>query len=129
PDLVAEARDDFARSRARLRSGVPIEERDYAEVEDAGNRLLELAATATEERDIRVSAERLLPSREAACVDLIVPDAVDDGLARELARARANEKTFAARLERRYAYDLISRNCVSAIFETVGSAGTGLGEH
>jgi hypothetical protein len=126
PDLIAEAREEFTRARAPLRSGARIEERDYADVEAAGNRLLELDRAVAGERELRVSAEALLPSQEAAWADLVVPDVTDERLARELERARTTEKIFNARLERRYAYDLISHNCVSEIFETVRSAGVGL---
>jgi len=127
-DLLAEAREEFARARVLLRSGKEIEEHDYADVEAAGNRLLELEAAVTEERDMRVSAEALLPSRDAAWTDLVVPDVPDDELARDLMRAKTMETLFATRLERRYAYDLFSHNCVSEVFETIGSAGAGLGE-
>src|SRR5437016_10130906 len=126
PDLLAEAREELTRARARLRSGVPIEERDYADVEAAANRLLELDAAANGQRDLRVSAE-LLASRDAVWADLVVPDLPEDELAVDLARAKTRATRFAAQLERRYAYDLFSHNCVSEIFETVGVSGAGPG--
>lgn len=126
-DLLAEAGDEFARARMRLRSAASIEERDYAEVEAAGNRLLELDVAAREKRDLRVSETALPPSRTAAWGNLVVPDVDDAQLVRDLTQAKAVERLFATRLERRYAYDLFSRNCVSEIFETVGSAEAALG--
>ena len=126
PDLLAEAREELTRARARLRSGVPIEERDYADVEAAANRLLELDAAANGQRRLRVS-EELLPSRDAPWADLVVPAVPEDELAVDLARAKTRARRFAAQLERRYAYDLFSHNCVSEIFATVGVSGAGLG--
>jgi hypothetical protein len=122
-ELLGDAREDLARVRGHLRSEAPLDERGYAEVEDAGNRVLELETALAEERDVRVSAGPLVPSREAAWPVAIVPDVTED----DLVRARAAETRFSARLERRYAYDLVSHNCVSEIFRTVGSAATGLG--
>ena len=95
-------------------------------MEAAANRLLELDAAANGQRDLRVSAE-LLASRDAVWADLVVPDLPEDELAVDLARAKTKARRFAAQLERRYAYDLFSHNCVSEIFETVGVSGAGLG--
>src|SRR5262249_44491313 len=41
-DLIEEADDELARVRLRLRAATPLAEADYAAVEDAGNRVLEL---------------------------------------------------------------------------------------
>jgi hypothetical protein len=119
--LVTEAREELATARGRLRAGRPIDEADYAGVEDAGNRLLELEAAVRDRRGLRVSAERLVPSREAHWADLVDPEMTDGEMERGLRRANDTARRFATELERRYAYDLFSRNCVSEIFATVGA--------
>jgi len=125
--LGAEARDELVRVRAELRGGEAIGEARFAELESAGNRVLELEAAIAQERDLRVSSGPLLPSRDAPWPDPIVSEVTDDDLARGLAQARATEGRFADQLQRRNGYDLITRNCVTEIFRTVEGAGVDLG--
>jgi hypothetical protein len=53
----------------------------------------------------------------------VVPDVGTDDLADAATRARGAEEHFAERLQRRYGYDLITRNCVSEIFRTMDAPG------
>ena len=122
--LRADARDDFARARARLRATDGIGERDLAKLEAAGNRLLELDRAATEAGDVRLWSAALLPSLEAPWSALVVPDVPTEDLVSGLAWARAAERRFSDRLARAFRYDLFTRNCVSEIFRTVDTAGT-----
>jgi hypothetical protein len=122
-DLRAEARDDFARARDRLRAADRVDEAGFAELEATGNRVMELDAALTEERDLRVPSRPLVPSRDAAWSDLPVPDVGIDDLADALKRTSEAEERFAERLQHRYGYDLITRNCVSELFRTVDAAG------
>ena len=118
-DLRAEADADLARARAHVRASDALDEAAFADLEAAGNRRLELDAALVEDRDLRVAARALVPSRDAPWADLPVPD-VGAG---DLAAARAAEARFAEWLERRYGYDLVTRNCVSEIFRTVEASG------
>ncbi|HLK12138.1 MAG TPA: hypothetical protein VKW76_12235 [Candidatus Binatia bacterium] len=127
--LLADARDEFTRARACLRAAGGIGEVDFTNLEDAGNRLLELQMALAQGRDLRVWSARLVPSRVAPAPDVIVPDVPTDTLVRALSRARAAERGFVRRLERDYRYDLVSRNCVSEIFRTVDAAGAEPGRH
>jgi hypothetical protein len=128
-DLRAEAREDFARARARLAATDAIDEAGFAEVESAGNHLLELKAAVAEDRALRVSTGLLVPSHDAAWSVPLRPEIGDDELALGLARATAAERRFAERLHARYGYDLVRRNCVSEIFRTVEAAGAEPGGH
>jgi hypothetical protein len=49
----------------------------------------------------------------------------DAVLARALVTSRAAERRQRARLEKQYGYDLVRRNCVTALFETLADAGVG----
>jgi hypothetical protein len=126
--LRADARDAFVRARARLHTADVVDEARFAGIESAGNRLLELDA-ASDTRDLRVASGSLVPSREAAGTALVPPDASDDELERALAETQTAERLFAERLERRYSYDLITRNCASEIFRTVDAANADPGGH
>jgi hypothetical protein len=125
--LRAEARDEL--SRAQLATGDETDEAGFAELEGAGNRLLELDAALAEDRDLRVSPGSLVPSRDAPWSELVLPDVSEDDLSRRIAQTRAAETLFAGRLRERYGYDLIRRNCVSEIFRTVDAAGAEPGGH
>jgi len=118
-DLRGEADGDLARARARMRAAEALDEAAFADLEAAGNRRLELDAALAEDRDLRVASRALVPSRDAPWADLPVPDVGAD----DLAAARAAEAHFAEWLERRYGYDLVTRNCVSEIFRTVEASG------
>src|SRR5262249_28814121 len=118
----ADAQDALSRARARLAGADAGDEAAFAQLETAGNRLLKLEAARAENRALRVASGTLVPSRDAEWKDLVLPDAGDEELAWRLARTRIAEGVFAARLEQRYRYDLLGRNCASEIFRTVDAA-------
>jgi hypothetical protein len=123
--LLDEARDDFAAARLRIdarsasRPGFP--ERDFVELEAAGNRLGEIAA-ADGSRAMRLESGLRLPSREAVLAVPPLPPMALDELDGELTRAREREEAYEAELRRLYGYDLIGRNCVTEIFRTIDAA-------
>jgi hypothetical protein len=127
--LRADARDEFTHARERLDVGEALDEQRFSAIESAGNRLLELDAALTQDRDLRVSSDALVPSREVLWSEPTLPAATEDDLTRRLAETGDAEKAFAERLYQRYGYDLITRNCVSEIFRTVDAAGTDPGGH
>src|SRR5262249_8955639 len=100
---------------------------DLAAVEEAGNRLLELRAAVAEDRDLRVSADPLVPSRGAPWPDVVVPDVTAEELGESLTRVTAAERRFADHLDRRCGYNLVTHNCVSELFQTVDTAHVELG--
>ena len=124
--LLAEARTELASARARVRGPGDVGEEALAALEAAANRVLELEA-ATRGSALRLSADPLLPSREAEWSELVVPDVADADLARAVTRAGAVERGYEAELQGRYGYDLLTRNCVSELLATVERAGVDLG--
>ena len=128
-DLLDEAHAELAAARARLTSGGTLREADFARFESASNRFNELYRGIGEQLDVRVQAGLLLPSRAARRSDLILPMRSVTELQQDLAAAQARERAIEQELHQRYAYNLITRNCVSEIFRglngALAEAGTG----
>jgi hypothetical protein len=120
PDLLAEAEEQFEATRTLATARAPLREADLAELEAAGNRLLELHAAAHSQGDLRVFTGRSLPSRSAA-VAVPMSHLDSDELATSRAQARANVAAYTSALQREYGYNLVARNCVSELFATIGS--------
>jgi len=121
--LLDEARRDFTAARVRL---VPRAESDglfpelaFATLEQAGNRLIEIAGALDGTRAMRLPFGLGVPARRARVDDLPDPLAASDALARALEQARAREDAHAAQLEARDGYNVVTRNCVTEIFRTI----------
>jgi hypothetical protein len=121
--LLDEARRDFMAARVRL---VPRAESDglfpelaFATLEQAGNRLIEIAGALDGTRAMRLPFGLGVPARRARVDDLPDPLAASDALARALEQARAREDAHAAQLEARDGYNVVTRNCVTEIFRTI----------
>jgi hypothetical protein len=121
-DLLDEARGELDSARSRLTSGEPLREGDMTRLETAGNRFNELFRGLTEFRDVRVQSGLLLPSRVARRTDLILPVRSAADLEQDLGVAQQRERTSAQELQQRYAYNLITRNCVSEVFHGLNDA-------
>lgn len=122
PELVDEAREDVERARARLRAADEPGEAEFADLEAAGNRLLAVWSAASRGEALRVHPGRLLPSREAVRSDLTVPALNEAELVTALAGAGERAAAYAERLQRLYAYNLVTGNCVSALFRGINGA-------
>ena len=121
-DLVDEAHAELDAARGLRTGGKPLREADYTRLESASNRFIELYRGITEQRGVRVQSGLLLPSRAAQRSDLIIPARSTAELQQDLAAAQARERATAHDLQQRYAYNLITRNCVSEIFRGLNSA-------
>ena len=126
PELAGEARAQLAAARSRFLAGPGWDEASYRELEEAGNRFLELrAATAgtgrSGARTLRVEAGPLVPRGEVRVVGLPAPgDATP--FAERLAESRAAAARYREALGRVVGYDLLRRNCVTEIFRTLEAA-------
>src|SRR5262245_10609770 len=121
--LLDEARRDFAAARVRL---APRAEADglfpelaFATLEQAGNRLIEIAGALEGARAMRLPFGLGVPARRARLDDLPDPLAASDALVRALEQARVREDAHAALLEARDGYNVVTRNCVTEIFRTI----------
>jgi hypothetical protein len=126
PSLLAEAEAQLAAARARFLASPGWDEASFQELEEAGNRFLELrAATArsggSAGGSLRVEAGPLVPRGEARVVGLPAPGDPTP-LAERLAESRAAASRYREALGRVVGYDLFRRNCVTEIFRTLEAA-------
>ena len=130
PDLLAavlrDARADLDTARARVlrgwAAGDGFRELDFAELEAAGNRLLEALRARHDGQDLRLASGRQAPSRSAALTTVVVPARAGETLDDQLAVAMAREADYRERLQRVYGYQLVTRNCVTEIFREIDRA-------
>jgi hypothetical protein len=121
-ELRQHARGEFLDARASTLPATELRERDYNRLEDAANRYLEVRRGLDEGRDVRVYGERLIPHVEIDPPEPLLPDLDGDELLAAHGLARTRERATAQALDALYRYDLIHRNCVSEIFETINTA-------
>jgi hypothetical protein len=122
--LLREARTDFAAARARAlapgRAG--FREQDFAELEEAGNRLIESLRARHQGGDLRLAPGRRAPARRAPLAEVIVPLAAAAALDEAADAAVVREADYAGRLQNLYGYHLLTRNCVTEIFREIDRA-------
>ena len=127
---LAEIREDnrlqFEMAHESLLEAVDVRDEfpeiDYARLESAANRWLEVSQALDEGRPLRVQAGVLLPARPGLTPARRVPSYKGVGLARAAETAAREEARLAAALERDYPYNLVTRNCVSEIFRELDAA-------
>jgi hypothetical protein len=110
---------DFSASRSHFFETREPHERDFARLEDAGNRYLEVQRGLSEGRAIRLHADRLIPSRGAVGLDLPLPELDREAVRRAESAAAERERIHQKRLRDVFGYQLITHNCVSEIFATI----------
>ena len=97
-------------------------EADYARLEAAANRWLELSQALDDGRPLRVHQGVLLPARPGLPPATWMPRYDRARLAQSLETVAGEEARLQVALERDYPYNLITRNCVSEIFREVDIA-------
>ena len=136
-ELSVEARRVLRRVRSRMPAadepggepdepGEPDElgEPFYSELEDAANRFIEFQRGVRDGGDVRVHGEHLVPEGRGELVDPLLPRLAAGVAATALTRADARAETQAASLREVYGYNLITRNCVTALFDTIDPTAT-----
>jgi hypothetical protein len=111
----------YRRARARILGRGSVDEPRYNRLEELGARHLEYRAEALGGRPAREARGRLVPERGRALEPLEV-DHTRTELVRALGHARRAERQARERLRERYAYDLLSNNCATAIARVLGEA-------
>jgi hypothetical protein len=118
-ELLDWTRRDFSVSRSHFFETREPHERDFARLEDATNRYLEVQRGLSEGRAIRLHADRLIPSRGAVGLDLPLPE-LDRAAAQGAESAAAErQRIHVKRMRDVFGYQLITHNCVSEIFATI----------
>ena len=135
--VLRENHREFEAARAGLRGRDEPDELAWERLEERSNRYWELLRVAPGGGPIRVAKGHLVPLRARRFPipsELLVEGAVEEK--QRLAAAR-RERDYARGLQRLYRYGLITRNCATALFETLGDgfggsvarAETALGGH
>jgi hypothetical protein len=119
-DVVAEirraAREDLRRGRAVLDES----EAAWSHLEEILSRLVELDRAADWRRDLRLARGALVPARSGVLRVAIAPPVAErEGLERAADRVRERERKYGRALDALYGYRLLTRNCVSELFQTM----------
>lgn len=123
PELLAEALAQLERSRARLRRAEAPTELLFERFEERANRYHELLRATRGDDGLRIQRGHLTPSRAAV---FLLPSPGHTEAVRErkaaFGRVREREDAYADGLAELYGYQLLTRNCVSALFETLNDS-------
>ncbi len=120
--VLAENRRQLEVSLAYFRNLAQPDELAWERLEERSNRYLELSKAFRESGRLRVAKGHLVPTHarmHPLPVELVGGVHVSS---ERLARAREREKDYASRMRELYRYELVTRNCVTAIFETLNES-------
>lgn len=120
PLLLATARDELAAARRAL-VRAPDDETTLTALEAAVNRYVELYGAVHAARPLRLARGALLPAgsaERAAPATVAAQAGARDAAERADRRARA----YRDELRHAYGYELLTRNCVSEIFQEIAAA-------
>lgn len=120
-ELEERTRIEVDAAWTRLLRAEEILEPDYAWLESAANRHLEIARGLAEGRGIRLYSGRLQPRGVATGSNLPRPVLSTRLLRRADAAARSRESAHTDRLRQAFGYDLLDRNCATEIFTTLAA--------
>jgi hypothetical protein len=113
------ARADLERARAAIGPG----EMAWSHLEEILSRLVELDRAAVAGRDLRLARGALVPARPGLLRIALVPTAGEhERLERASDRAGQREREYSDALDALYGYRLLTRNCVTELFQTVNDA-------
>ncbi len=112
------SRSRFLEAKAAMAFDHPMDEWDYAQLEQAANRLFENGNALRDGRQPRWHTLGTMPSRSAKAVP-ILPGLDKAQLQSQIHRLAAYEKVYSDSLAGLYSYDLLSRNCASEIFRVI----------
>jgi len=121
PAVLAEARDELAVERSRFSAATDLRESNWTEVETAANRAIELERVVAGGEDLRVAPSPMTPHRSAR-IGVPTPPLAIATLDRALASAKRREEEWHREIERRFEYQLLTRNCVTEVFRLMDAA-------
>ena len=110
----------MARAAVDVADGFP--EGDFARLEAATNRWLEVSQALDEGRPLRVHPGVLLPARPGLIPAKRMPSYDRVSLAQSAETVAREEARLQAAVERDYPYNVVTRNCVSEIFRELDVA-------
>ena len=118
-ELEADAQARFGAARARVLSRDEITEHDFNQLEEAGNRFVELWRGMYRGSPVRVYPDTLTPGRQAAVPGVPLPQVEAREIASAEAASRRAAESYASALYDVTGYHLTDRNCVTEIFRTI----------
>jgi hypothetical protein len=119
--LISDARKNLNQIRQSAASRQRLTEAEYSQLEMAANRYSELFKSE-QHLDFRFNGEKALPTKSIGLPDAPLPDLAQAQLTAALSELDAVEHRLNETLKQRYRYDLISRNCVTELFNTIDQA-------
>lgn len=120
--ILAENRRQLEASLAYFRDLARPDELAWERLEERSNRYHELSKAFRESGRLRVAKGHLVPTH--ARIHPLPVGFAGDMLIRpeRLAHARARERGYGRRMRELHRYELLTRNCVTAIFETLNES-------
>ncbi len=120
--VLAENRRQIEASLAYFCELAHPDELAWERLEERSNRYLEMSRAFRESGRLRVAKGHLVPTH--ARIHPLPASLAGEGLLNpeRLARARLRERDYARRMRELHRYELVNRNCVTAIFDTLNES-------
>ena len=117
--LLAVTERELKRGTDGLEQGRVPSELDWSRLEDAANRRREILRAIEQGTPLRIVGPRMLPGKIAWRTDLQGGDLGTKERRVALARNRAAQEKILGQLEEQSSYNLVTRNCVSEVFDSI----------
>lgn len=117
-----DARHYFIAAKKALSDNPTFGEQDYSWLEMHGNRYAELKKTTIGKTAIRLYGANLVPTKSIKLPLLTPPRQTKSQLMGALSRLEQLQAYYDAELQRLYAYHLMTRNCVTELFQSINRA-------
>lgn len=118
-DLLMVTENELRAGLGTLQTGQAPSELDLSRLEDASNRRREIRRAMDTGRPLRVVGPRMLPEKPAWRTDLQPPHVGVEEREKALAENRAAQGAILRQLGAQSSYNLITRNCVSEVFNSI----------
>lgn len=118
-DLLLITEKELRAALAALRPGESPSELAVSRLEDASNRRREIRRAMDKGTPLRVVGPRMLPEKPAWRTDLRRPPVGEKERAASLAGNRQAQEAILRELGAQSSYNLITRNCVSEVFDSI----------
>ena len=99
-----------------------ITEMNYSQLEMWANRYIELNKAATSKQAIRLYSASRVPRKSIALPLLVIPELPIATIKQSLQQLGIYQKHYLAALKQLYAYNLVTRNCVTELFTSMDKA-------
>lgn len=117
-----DAKISFFKNKSLLTQNKSFTEINYSQLEMMANRYTELNKAATGKKAIRLYGANLVPSKSIALPLLVTPELPIATIKQELQQLSIYQQQYMAALKKLYAYNLITRNCVTELFSSIDNA-------